>query len=250
MTFPSKLWSVLLAGSLGLGGCAVLPAHDYGDYDDRYCERETVIVTPPPRVEYRGVPPAIGYIWVDGYWNRIGSRQHWVPGYWNPPRVRPRTIVQHPPRMAPHPDARRNQRDAHDRERWRDGERRRDDDRWHDGDRRPDGGRWREQTRDDRRWQGLAPRRDTDRGGPADRPRSGERGRDPTALGGPERVRGPERIRDGERIRDKPRAGEHESRLDAPRPPRIERERPSNAREGFVQASPRPERHPREHAAD
>lgn len=70
MTFPSRLWSLMLAGSLVLGGCAVVPVDEYGYYDDDYgyYEHDTVIVTPPPRVEYRGLPPTAGYIWIDGYW--------------------------------------------------------------------------------------------------------------------------------------------------------------------------------------
>ena len=54
-----------------------------------------VIVTPPPRVEYRGLPPAASYIWIDGYWNWVGHRHDWVSGYWAPPGTRPRSIVQH-----------------------------------------------------------------------------------------------------------------------------------------------------------
>ena len=84
MTLRPATWPVLIAACLGLGACAVVPADDYGYYDDdRYYEREMVIVTPPPRIEYRGLPPAAGYIWIDGYWNRVGTRPHWVPGYWS-----------------------------------------------------------------------------------------------------------------------------------------------------------------------
>ena len=76
MTFPSRLWSLMLAGSLALGGCAVVPVDEYGYYEDDYgyYERDTVIVTPPPRVEYRGLPPVSSYIWIDGYWNWVGHR--------------------------------------------------------------------------------------------------------------------------------------------------------------------------------
>ena len=63
---------------------------DYG-----YYTRDTVIVTPPPRVEYRGRPPVSSYIWIDGYWNWVGHRHDWVPGYWAPPGTRPRAVVQH-----------------------------------------------------------------------------------------------------------------------------------------------------------
>lgn len=108
MTFRSRLWSLMLAGSLALGGCAVVPVDEYGYYEDDYgyYERDTVIVTPPPRVEYRGLPPATGYVWIDGYWNWIGHRHDWVPGYWAPPGMRARPLVRH------------RDRDDERRERW------------------------------------------------------------------------------------------------------------------------------------
>lgn len=262
MPIPSKLWSVLLAGSLGLGGCAVIPADDYGYYDDdRYYERETVIVTPPPRVEYRGVPPAVGHVWIDGYWNRIGPRPHWVPGYWNPPGVRTRPIMQHSPRVDPRPDGRHDRRDARDRERA--GERR------HDNERSRDGERWRDQARDDGRWPGVLPRRDGDRPRNAERIRDPERVRDPGRIRDSERVRDSERIRDPGRVRDlervrddgrardiygngaterpRPQAGDREERRAALR---VERERPPGAREGLLHGAPRPERRPRDQAGD
>src|SRR5690606_11000149 len=36
MTFSSRLWSLMFAGSLALGGCAVVPVDEYGYYDDDY----------------------------------------------------------------------------------------------------------------------------------------------------------------------------------------------------------------------
>ena len=89
---------LIFATVLALGGCAVVPVDErsYGyDDDDHYYTRETVIVTPSPRVEYRGYPPAAGYIWIDGYWNRLGTRHEWVSGYWAPPGTRIRPPVRH-----------------------------------------------------------------------------------------------------------------------------------------------------------
>ena len=45
MTFSSRLWSLMFAGSLALGGCAVVPVDEYGYYDDDYgyYERDTVV---------------------------------------------------------------------------------------------------------------------------------------------------------------------------------------------------------------
>ena len=128
MNFSSRLWFLMFAGSLGLGGCAVVPVDEYGYRNDDYgyYERDTVIVTPPPRVEYRGRPPVSSYIWIDGYWNWVGHRHDWVSGYWAPPGTRPRAIVQH----------RHFERDRDDDRRargWRDGREERRD---HDGERR------------------------------------------------------------------------------------------------------------------
>lgn len=155
MTFSSRLWSLVFAGSLVLGGCAVVPVDEYGYYDDDdgYYERETVIVTPPPRVEYRGRPPVASYIWIDGYWNWVGHRHDWVPGYWAPPGTRPRAIVQHR-QFERHRDDDRRERWWGDNRRDRDGERRREDGRrdQRGDDRRDDHrGDWRNDHKGDRR---------------------------------------------------------------------------------------------------
>jgi WXXGXW repeat (2 copies) len=67
-----------------LAGCAVVPAYDYA-YEQP--SPVTVYAAPPaPLVEYRGLSPAFGYVWIDGYWNWGGVRYSWVPGRWvNPP---------------------------------------------------------------------------------------------------------------------------------------------------------------------
>jgi YXWGXW repeat-containing protein len=44
---------------------------------------------PPPRYGVIGVAPGPGYIWTDGYWNRVGGSWAWVGGRWAvPPRGR------------------------------------------------------------------------------------------------------------------------------------------------------------------
>lgn len=90
--------SAALLVAATLAGCATTAGYDdyYGDryYRDRYYDDGyygsggTVIVAPPLRSEYRGVPPYPNYIWMDGYWDRIGTGHHWVPGYWAPPGTR------------------------------------------------------------------------------------------------------------------------------------------------------------------
>ena len=148
MTFSSRLWSLMFAGSLALGGCAVVPVDEYGYYDDDYgyYERDTVIVTPPPRVEYRGLPPAASYIWIDGYWNWVGHRHDWVSGYWAPPGTRPRAIVQQHRQLERHRDDRRERW-------WGNGRRDRDGDQRHEDGRRDERA---DDRRDDRRgdWRG------------------------------------------------------------------------------------------------
>lgn len=76
----------LLAGmTLLVGGCAVVAVDDpYRDY--HYGSPVVSIAPPPPRYEYIGVPPVVGHIWIDGYWDWGGSRYQWVPGRWESPR--------------------------------------------------------------------------------------------------------------------------------------------------------------------
>lgn len=228
MKLRSTFWPAMIAGSLGLGGCTVLPADDYGYYGDgRYYAHETVIVTPPPRIEYRGLPPAAGYLWIDGYWNRIGPRPYWVPGYWRAPAAHPRPAGQHPPRHQAHPDGGRDRRDAHDRDRWRDAE------------------RWRE--RDGARGPGGVPGRALDRDPPRPpqgaRPaeRTPEAGRpDRRPAGSPGEVREARRDGSGARVRDGFRAPRRDDGAGAQASPRRERD----------DAAGRPGRHGRAAADD
>lgn len=93
MSFPNRtvISCLSLAAALALGGCVVAPAHNhryeseeiiYGPTSSTY-----VLIAPPaPRVEYRGYPPVVGYIWIDGYWSWGGVSYAWVPGRWAAPR--------------------------------------------------------------------------------------------------------------------------------------------------------------------
>lgn len=115
-------WSAPLIAAILLGGCVVAPIDRYG------YEEEVVIVAPAPRIEYRGYPPVAGYLWIDGYWNRVGQGHHWVGGRWAPPAPRYHA-----------PDRSRDRSRDHDRDhsRYRDDDRRdyRDHDRIGDRDR-------------------------------------------------------------------------------------------------------------------
>lgn len=178
-------WSILLAATLGLGGCVAVPVHEDDGYG--YYEDETLILTPPPRVEYRGYAPAAGYLWIDGYW--AGDRDHrWVPGYWAPPGSR---------HLRPHPhekkfERERAQRPAWIRDRDRDGdhgrgrepERRRDDARERDPrpawlhQRDDDGERRRDHARERDARPASMHERERDDGGERRRERTREDGRD------------------------------------------------------------------------
>lgn len=78
-----KCMAVALAACLfSLGGCVVGPA-----YDPYYVEAPVRVAPPPPRVEYIAPAPAVGYLWIDGYWGWTGHQHEWVPGRWEAPRA-------------------------------------------------------------------------------------------------------------------------------------------------------------------
>ena len=74
-----------------MSGCVVAP---YPASDPYYVE--PVVVVPPPRVEYPGPPPTVGYVWIGGNWNWYQGRHVWAPERWEPPGHRG------PARMAPY----------------------------------------------------------------------------------------------------------------------------------------------------
>lgn len=96
---------VLMASALT--ACVVPPVA----YDEPYHhEHDTVVIVdrpppPPPRVEYRGYPPVVGYVWLEGRWHWGNQRYQWVPGRWVQP--------QHRPVYVPRPDY------SHDRDHHR-----------------------------------------------------------------------------------------------------------------------------------
>jgi len=69
----------LAAGAL-LAGCVVAPP------GRPYYGEPVLVAPPPPRAEYVGPPPVVGYVWIGGYWNWAGNRHDWVPGHWEAPR--------------------------------------------------------------------------------------------------------------------------------------------------------------------
>jgi hypothetical protein len=73
-----QLFISTLAATLLLAGCVVAPTPYYDD--------PVFVEPPPPRVEYPGYAPVVGYIWIGGYWNWTGHRHEWVHGRWDVPR--------------------------------------------------------------------------------------------------------------------------------------------------------------------
>ena len=71
---------LIMAGfSILLSGCVVAPA-------PYYVGEPVPMAPPPPRTEVIGVAPAVGYIWIGGYWDWDGRHYDWKQGHWTAPR--------------------------------------------------------------------------------------------------------------------------------------------------------------------
>jgi len=79
---PSRTRIALVCGitCLALSACVVTPAP--GGF---YVGPAVAAPPPPAQAEYYGAPPAVGYVWIGGYWNWVGGRYVWVGGHWAPP---------------------------------------------------------------------------------------------------------------------------------------------------------------------
>ncbi len=77
----ARLLVITLLTALALGGCVF--AEPRGPY---YASEVVTLAPPPPREEIIGVAPAVGYVWIGGYWGWTGGRHEWVPGRWEAPR--------------------------------------------------------------------------------------------------------------------------------------------------------------------
>jgi hypothetical protein len=86
MNTPASLRAVLTGAAvsitaLSLSACVVAPLPGY------YESGPVVnVAPPPPQGEVIGVAPAVGYIWIGGFWNWVGGRHVWVHGHWDAPR--------------------------------------------------------------------------------------------------------------------------------------------------------------------
>jgi hypothetical protein len=82
-SWRSRLIPAGLLLSALLSGCVIAPARPYYP-----AEEEVVgVAPPPPREEYIGVAPAVGYVWLGGYWGWTGRNHVWVGGHWAAPRI-------------------------------------------------------------------------------------------------------------------------------------------------------------------
>jgi hypothetical protein len=84
--------SALLVAALGaaLAGCVVAPVAPVAPapgYGYGYGGEVVGVAPPPPQVEYMGPPPAVGYVWIGGYWGWHGGRHVWNAGHWEAPRA-------------------------------------------------------------------------------------------------------------------------------------------------------------------
>src|SRR5258708_34600214 len=80
---PAPLLVIPLPPALALGGCVF--AEPQGPY---YASEVVTVAPPPPREEIIGVAPAVGYVWIGGYWGWTGGRHEWGTGRWGAPPPR------------------------------------------------------------------------------------------------------------------------------------------------------------------
>lgn len=76
-----------LVACAAFSGCVIAPARPYyGAYGAYGADGPVMVAPPAPREEYIGIAPALGYIWLGGYWGWTGGRHEWVGGHWEAPR--------------------------------------------------------------------------------------------------------------------------------------------------------------------
>jgi WXXGXW repeat (2 copies) len=81
---PLLAGTALTLAALSLTGCVVAPVGPYGG--PYYGEQTVGVAPPPPQAEVYGPPPAVGYVWIGGFWNWVGGRHVWINGHWSAPR--------------------------------------------------------------------------------------------------------------------------------------------------------------------
>jgi hypothetical protein len=82
MSQPARIALALaVAASTLLSACIVVPAGR-----PAYAGEVVMAAPPPPQAEVVGVAPAVGYVWIGGFWNWVGGRHVWIGGHWEAPR--------------------------------------------------------------------------------------------------------------------------------------------------------------------
>jgi hypothetical protein len=76
---------LVAASGAALAGCVVAPVAPVPAYG--YGSEVVGVAPPPPQVEYIGPPPAVGYVWLGGYWGWRGGHHVWNGGHWEAPRA-------------------------------------------------------------------------------------------------------------------------------------------------------------------
>ena len=93
LTLPAPFTrsAIALALLATLSGCYIVPARPYygGEQRPPVYANEAPIPEgpPPPRDEVYGVAPALGWLWLGGYWGWNLGRHVWIGGHWEAPRV-------------------------------------------------------------------------------------------------------------------------------------------------------------------
>jgi hypothetical protein len=77
---PTRILLASVITCLALSACVVAPTPG-----GLYVGPAVAVEPPPPQTEYYGAPPAVGYIWIGGYWNWAGGRYVWAGGHWEAP---------------------------------------------------------------------------------------------------------------------------------------------------------------------
>ncbi|GAA0742707.1 hypothetical protein LRH25_05550 [Ideonella azotifigens] len=95
--------ALALAAAAALSGCVVapLPARGYGGggyvdhgyynngpaYDNYGGSVVVDVAPPPPRYEVITPAPALGWLWIGGYWGWRANQHYWNAGHWEAPRA-------------------------------------------------------------------------------------------------------------------------------------------------------------------
>ena len=91
---PLTVVAIGLAAAALLSGCVIAPArpypYAYGPAPQQPAynapEGEVQAPPPPPREEYIGVAPVVGWLWLSGFWAWQANRHVWIGGHWEAPR--------------------------------------------------------------------------------------------------------------------------------------------------------------------